>query len=140
MTKYKNAKNHARKRSQLIAKQNATGGGRLTNQEQKIVDSAMYGDLALKLGNSAIGNDARGDSDAINIDTPAPTTRLERIINTDSVDEADQNADNANSGGDNDIHDLEMVELNSGTNKNCFYNMHNFIDFSCVRFGYCVHF
>lgn len=57
-------KTKARKREALVKKQKITGGGSLTRDEQRIIQSPAYTDLALKLGLSAVGNEARADSDA----------------------------------------------------------------------------
>lgn len=80
--KFENIKKKARQRETLVKKQLQTGGGQLTKAEQRIVQSQAYTDLALKLGISASGNEARGDSDAGSNDPIAPTGRLQNILNT----------------------------------------------------------
>lgn len=72
----------------MLQKQKITGGGKLTKAEERIVQSQAYTDLALKLGNSATGNDARSDSDAVEGAVPtAPTQRLRNAIEcTDDED------------------------------------------------------
>lgn len=62
-----------------------TGGGRLTFQEQHVVNSPAYADLILKLGISATGSEARTDSDAHVVVQP-PTSRLQNILRIDSND------------------------------------------------------
>lgn len=47
--------------------------------ENRIVDSVLYADVVLKLGQSATGNSARFDSDAENLPSP-PTKRLSNAI------------------------------------------------------------
>lgn len=53
-----------------------TGGGHLTTQELRVIESPAYLDLALHLGISVFGNDPRNDSDSANIQ---PTTLLPNI-------------------------------------------------------------
>lgn len=65
-----------------MEKQLETGGGQLSSSEQRIVKSTAYADLATKLGISAFGNVARTDSDATSELPPAPTPRLERVLNS----------------------------------------------------------
>lgn len=78
--KWKNIKQNARKRESLRRKaQIKTGGGKLTPMEHRIVDSVLYADVVLKLGQSATGNSARFDSDAENL-PPPPTKRLSNVI------------------------------------------------------------
>lgn len=83
--KFKKVKEKARKRNQLIKKQQQTGGGQLTKQEKRIVESEAYSDLVAKLGASASGNDARNDSDSQNTVAQIPTARLASVF-------ADENA------------------------------------------------
>lgn len=73
-------KTKARKREALVKKQKLTGGGSLTRDEQRIIQSPAYTDLALKLGLSAVGNEARADSDAQATPTQPPTKRLQQIL------------------------------------------------------------
>lgn len=78
--KWKNIKQVARKREALRKRaQNQTGGGKLSKTEQRIVDSQLYADVAVKMGVSAFGNTARFDSDLDSIPTP-PTSRLANAI------------------------------------------------------------
>lgn len=62
--KFENCKTNARKRKLYLTKMKQTGGGKLTNQEKRIAESDAYEDLALKMGESAIGSMPRNDSDA----------------------------------------------------------------------------
>lgn len=80
-TKWKNIKQSARKREALRRKtQIQTGGGKLTQTEQRIVDSVLYADIALKMGASATGNTSRFDSDSTNAVPSPPTNRLSNAI------------------------------------------------------------
>lgn len=63
----------------MIAKQKITGGGQLTKNEQRIIESPAYTELALKLGISASGNQARADSDAALEGETAPTPSTRRL-------------------------------------------------------------
>lgn len=81
-TKFKNVKENARKRRQYIAKQKITGGGRLTRQEQRIIQSNAYSDLVIRLGVSASGNDSRNDSDSLDSLTQPPTNLLQSVLDT----------------------------------------------------------
>lgn len=90
-------KKNARRRAEIIKRQKQTGGGRITKQEMKIIESPAYMELSLKLGASAHGNMPRADNDAIEICVEPPTKRLQQVLN--SV--ADQNIeDNTLSSGD----------------------------------------
>lgn len=84
--KFENVKANAKKRQKYIAKQKLTGGGKLTKQEERIVNSTAYADLVLKLGVCASGNDARMDSDAGDSNSNAPTTRLDRLLSTIQIE------------------------------------------------------
>lgn len=71
----------ARKHQLIVEKQKLTGGGSLTKQEQRIINSRGYLDLALKLGISASGNEPRADSDAQpSTSSQSPTVRLRNIL------------------------------------------------------------
>lgn len=62
-----------------------TGGGRLTPQEERIVNSSAYTDLISKLGVAATGGEARSDSDATSNQTlKAPTDRLQNVLRFNS--------------------------------------------------------
>lgn len=62
----------------------ATGGGKLTDFEKRIVESPLYSDIVLKLGIAITGNESRFDSDHVpGTDIAPPTTRLQRIMSTD---------------------------------------------------------
>lgn len=56
----------------------------MTGAERKVIESQAYCDLALKLGISATGNEARPDSDATVATAlqKAPTQRLQNILDT----------------------------------------------------------
>lgn len=83
-------KEKARKRNHLLQKQKVTGGGKLSNQEKRIVESQAYSDLVAKLGISASGNDARNDSDSQAVASQAPTGRLQTamidLLNENTLD------------------------------------------------------
>lgn len=72
-------KQTARTVDAAIKKQSITGGGKLSNQERRIIQSPGYLELAKKLGKSASGNVAR-DSDSADIDIQPPTKRTERLF------------------------------------------------------------
>lgn len=84
-TKFKNLKAKARKREALVQKQKQTGGGTLSKEEQRIITSPAYTDLALKLGLSASGNEARADSDAQGTSTQPPTRRLQQLMDSQGI-------------------------------------------------------
>lgn len=56
----------------------------MTKQEERIVNSTAYGDLVLKLGVCASGNNPRLDSDADDSNSSAPTLRLDRLLSLQS--------------------------------------------------------
>lgn len=65
-----------------------TGGGSLTKKQQKIMNSSLFADLALKLGKSASGSKARFDSDGVDT-IPPPTKRLaSKLPSTPSISES----------------------------------------------------
>lgn len=72
-----------------MEKMKATGGGSLTKQEKRLVQSTAYQDLVLKLGISATGNEARSDSDALSTKAPVepPNQRLTRVFSQFANDE-----------------------------------------------------
>lgn len=75
-TKFKNMKQIARSIDSVLKKQQITGGGQLKNQEQRIIKSVGYMELAKKLGTSASGNVPRdSDSTASHIVAPTPRTQ-----------------------------------------------------------------
>lgn len=80
--KFENVKKKARQRENLLKKLSETGGGQLSKSDQRIVQSQAYTDLALKLGVSASGNEARADSDAGLTSPIAPTDRLRNVLRT----------------------------------------------------------
>lgn len=88
-------KKNARRRRALTEKlQRATGGGRLTDAERKIVESNLYGDLVAKMGISAIGSGARFDSDQeANSNIEPPTNRLRRVMSVDTRRESVASSD-----------------------------------------------
>lgn len=81
-TKFKNLKQNARAVDGVLKKQRITGGGQLTNHEQRIITSPGYLELAKKLGKSASGNVAR-DSDSSGT-VQAPTPRTGRLFSDES--------------------------------------------------------
>ena len=72
-------KQTARTVDAAIKKQSITGGGKLTNQEQRVIKSPGFLELAKKLGKSASGNVAR-DSDSAVIEVQPPTLRTARLF------------------------------------------------------------
>lgn len=82
--KFKNVKANARLINQLREKERKeTGGGKsfLTQKEKRILATVEYSELALKLGASASGGEARLDNDATERPAP-PTSRLARRLIT----------------------------------------------------------
>lgn len=76
-------KQNARTVDGILQKQKITGGGQLTNQEQRIIMSTGYLELAKKLGKSASGNIAR-DSDSTESSMQAPTLRTQLLSQDDN--------------------------------------------------------
>lgn len=83
--KFRNIKTAARKRHAITQKLKQTGGGSLTKEEKRIVTGPEYADLILKLGKSAVGCEARADSDAQpGSSSEPPTSRLRNALENET--------------------------------------------------------
>lgn len=59
-----------------------TGGGKLTEKPDRIINGPLYKDVAMKLGISSIGHAPRFDSDSIDTSTIEPASKRSKIRET----------------------------------------------------------